>query len=388
MPALAKIGAVALLAGLAGALLAAIHLMLRRRLLRLRARRRALILVDVAAVLASSSFLVWGASGMPLAGWTALAALAAWLAAAVIPSLLIRITGGSRPTEWDVLLAAMEHAEVRLRRGEVEAWLVAVREMARWRTATTARLVDALQRLGDAGATAFADDRTAASLHEVERARDELLGIRQQPHRQRIVIVLLAVLLTGLPGAAFVARTDPCTAAELQLSVSGDAQSPPPSSLPDLLPTAAAVGAAPATQSYLTLDDAASVKYDPQTRAQLEDAGFELGYQVGWLLADGHQASADVFQFATPAGASAYQLAVTRYACAFATEHFDAGMGAVGLRIRYGSGDPYADQVSWVSGAYRVVVARTFGDPPPAGHGEVLRLAEVARAPGHVMPSP
>lgn len=374
---LLKVGAAIVGVGLVGALMTAIHLASRLGLQRLRARPSAVRLLDLAAVIAGVSFVVWASSGSGLAAWVAAVAAVSWLVASARPAALIRLSGGPMPTGAGELLDAVEESDRVLRRGEIGQWVVAMREMRAWRTERTARLVDALQALADDGERGFARDATREHLREIERARDELLGI-PGPGRRRLAVLIVCVVAAA-PGGLLLTRFDPCIGAEWQLAGTRVHAQPRATSLPNLLPSAADMGAAPAQQSYLTLADAVAVKYDPRTQGQLEEAGFVSGYQAGWLLDDGHIASADVFEFRTPEGAMAYQRAVTRYACGFATEEFDDAGGGLGLRIRYRTGDPFADQLSWVDGTYRIVVSRTFGEQPPADHAYVIRMAEATR---------
>jgi hypothetical protein len=129
----------------------------------------------------------------------------------------------------------------------------------------------------------------------------------------------------------------------------------------------------------MNIEEAASSRVDTHTLQQLRDAQFQGGYARDWIRDDGTRLGNDVFSFATSAGAAAYHRAVTAYACRYSTEAFGVPGGGVGLRIRYGSGDPVRDQVAWVDANRRFVVAIGFHDPP-AGHAEVLGLAAAGRA--------
>jgi len=55
------------------------------------------------------------------------------------------------------------------------------------------------------------------------------------------------------------------------------------------------------------------------------------------------------------------------YGCTFANASFSAPAGGVGLQVRYETGDPIVEQVSWVSGKRRFLVTVGHGAPPP-GH--------------------
>jgi hypothetical protein len=74
----------------------------------------------------------------------------------------------------------------------------------------------------------------------------------------------------------------------------------------------------------------------------------------------------------------AYQQAVTRYACRYATAAFSVPGGGIGLRVRYGSGDPIRDQAAWIDGSRGVVIAVGYQEAP-SDHAEILALVEQTR---------
>jgi hypothetical protein len=129
----------------------------------------------------------------------------------------------------------------------------------------------------------------------------------------------------------------------------------------------------------MTLEETAASRVDTETLPQLRAAGFESAYRRLWIREDGTMLGNDVFVFATQKGALSYHEAVTAYACRYSSEVFPVPGGGVGLRILYGSGDPVRDQVAWIDGNRRVVIAIGYQDDS-ADHREVLDLVEQARS--------
>lgn len=128
----------------------------------------------------------------------------------------------------------------------------------------------------------------------------------------------------------------------------------------------------------MTLEETAASRVDTETLPQLRAAGFESAYRRLWIREDGTMLGNDVFVFATQKGALSYHQAVTAYACRYSSEVFSVPGGGVGLRILYGSGDPVRDQVAWIDGNRRVVIAIGYQDDS-ADHREILDLVEQAR---------
>ncbi len=128
----------------------------------------------------------------------------------------------------------------------------------------------------------------------------------------------------------------------------------------------------------MSIEQTAASRVDTETLNQLREAGFESAYRREWIRDDGTGLVNDVFAFATPDGAESYHQAVTAYACQYSTELFSVPGGGVGLRILYGSGDPVRDQVAWIDGTRRVVIAIGYQDDS-ADHSEVLQLVKQAR---------
>jgi hypothetical protein len=129
----------------------------------------------------------------------------------------------------------------------------------------------------------------------------------------------------------------------------------------------------------MSLDLAAENKSDPAAREQLTAANFVGAHVRSWMAQDSNWIEAEVMEFATPEGAAAYQGQVNRYACGFANEAFEAPMGGIGLQVRYGSGAPYVEQVSWVAGNRRYKV-QISAYQRPSEHGRILQIQEAATA--------
>lgn len=138
-------------------------------------------------------------------------------------------------------------------------------------------------------------------------------------------------------------------------------------------------------EAPMTLEQSAASRVDTETLPQLRAAGFESAYHRQWIRDDGTSLGTDIFAFATTDGAQSYHLAVTDYACRYSSESFPVPGGGVGLRINYGSGDPVRDQVAWIDGNRRVVIAIGYRDDS-GDHHEVLGW--VARARTSASPAP
>lgn len=129
----------------------------------------------------------------------------------------------------------------------------------------------------------------------------------------------------------------------------------------------------------MTLEQSAASRVDTETLPQLRAAGFDSAYRREWIRDDGTTLGTDIFVFATAEGATSYHIAVTDYACRYSSESFAVPGGGVGLRILYGSGDPVRDQVAWIDGNRRVVIAIGYRDDS-GDHREVLDFVDRARS--------
>jgi hypothetical protein len=124
----------------------------------------------------------------------------------------------------------------------------------------------------------------------------------------------------------------------------------------------------------MRLEQAAMSRHDPKAGVKLQAAGFVAAYRRDWETPDGHTLSADIFQFATPKGAARFHRQMTEYACRFSSLAFAGTDNQTGLRINYSTGDPVVEQLAWVDGPYRVVVARSYA-APPVDHAGIQDLA-------------
>jgi hypothetical protein len=114
-----------------------------------------------------------------------------------------------------------------------------------------------------------------------------------------------------------------------------------------------------------TLEIVVAGRVNPEeSRIELIDDGFVDGYQQSWVGLT-HHASFTAQRFATMEGALGFQAFANRYACQFANEAFRGPRGSIGLQIRYASGQPIGEQVSWVSGTTRVLVSVDHPAAPP-----------------------
>jgi hypothetical protein len=201
-------------------------------------------------------------------------------------------------------------------------------------------------------------------------------GVR--PGVQRITVPLLAA--STVIGVALQTGAPVCADAE--------------GAVPAIAPNAAAISSDPLTTRLLEspgpdftlvwdapmgIEEAAGSRVDTFTLQQLRNARFIEAHQRQWIRDDGTTLGNDVFRFATSEGAAGYHRLVTTYACTYSTESFDVPGGGVGLRIRYGSGDPIRDQVAWTDGNHRLLIAIGYQEPP-ADHSEVLDLVARLRA--------
>ena len=151
-----------------------------------------------------------------------------------------------------------------------------------------------------------------------------------------------------------------------------------PAALADAIPSGPLEpGAQFAFEFSMNLDQTAGSRHDPHTREQLIRAEYLGGHAKAWIAADGRGIQADVFEFTAPEGAAAYQAEVTRHACVYANEAFEAPMGGIGLQVRYETGDPIVEQVSWVAGNRRyLVMVSELGIP--SDHQRILDIMEAA----------
>jgi hypothetical protein len=129
----------------------------------------------------------------------------------------------------------------------------------------------------------------------------------------------------------------------------------------------------------INLETAATMKHDSESRDQLLRSGFVEGYMRAWVASDGRGIQTEVFEFQSTKGALAYQSDVTRHACDYANEAFAAPLGGIGLQVRYETGDPLVEQVSWVAGSrrYYVMISALAA---PLDHSRILAIQRAALA--------
>jgi hypothetical protein len=305
--------------------------------------------------------------------------------AAMNTRFLIWATGG--PAELDPLQARVAEiladADARRNAGDAAGWQAALDELQVLRGEGVTALVAAFDAYRDElsrGAPA-----TTATLERIHAATRHLFGTPRPTPRWQVVgmVVLGGVLATSPVLAGPVLNPNPCERASAILrrtSPGHDLSTKPPltgllvASLPDQFQGALAA------ESALDLRDAADTRFDPDTLRQLRSDQFTRGYERAWRLADGTQASSDVFEFITASGAVDYHDSVAHYACEFADETFETDAAGIGMQIRYAHGDPIAEQIAWIVGPRRFVVAVTFRQPP-ADHSlvEALFRAQMER---------
>lgn len=296
----------------------------------------------------------------------------------------IWLTGGPREDRSEreaELDARLTRAERAFRRSDHAAWIRELEGTSGTWTPASVEIHGSIRRVLD-----------ASRGHEpiqvlVQRYRDLQRAIRSHwrpPHGVRRMATAATLL-------AFVGVAGPIiatSASALRACIEADFAS---GSLEGVAtsagtPLAAAIVSDPEPGAVLAFDEpadlaaAAESRHDPDTLEQLEAAGFVRGHLPGWVAADGRVIQADSFEFATHEGAVAYQRRVTSHACTYANEAFEGPNGGIGLQVRYSTGDPIVEQVSWVDGNRRYLVGVTHLEPP-ATHERVLRI--LARAMAH-----
>jgi hypothetical protein len=204
--------------------------------------------------------------------------------------------------------------------------------------------------------------------------------IRAQPRASRLTGVLAVLFLASVVVAPMAVEAlgthTPCEAVEVQLAT-GDREDlalDPIEWMPDV-----------ATPPYeLTLDRAitlktlvASRRNPDESRIELVKDGFVDGYERSYASPKDH-IEYGAQRFRTADGALAFHAFANRYACQFANETFRGLRGSIGLQIRFASGKPIGEQVSWVSGTTRLLVFVDFDEPPP-DHFRVEVLTRLVR---------
>jgi hypothetical protein len=304
----------------------------------------------------------------------------AWLALVAVPGFVLWLTPGQRLVEGDraraghLMKLALDAAAVR----DAEQWQEMMAALGRIQDPEAASFADAARR--------YADEATAGPpvrAETIARFRDEghlYLAGRVKRHRITNPLAIALAAMIGFLPAIVLARPTACDVAEgLLASERRTLASADPHAEPKgpalLIPGQGyeSVGA-----GAMDLAEAAATRYDSNTLNQLKNAHFLTAYWALWVRESGTKLSADLFVFAQQSGAIAYQKAVTRYACRYATEAFPIPGGGIGLRIQYGSGDPIREQAAWIVGPARAVIAVGYREAP-ADHHELLDLVEQLR---------
>lgn len=301
------------------------------------------------------------------------------IAAFLFPGALLRVTGGARPQAPDVetVFSKTTEAWARFEVGDIDGAADDISRLDALRTSATGRYIDLWQRFMSEEQARRSGNRESSrtTLTELRAEADRLsAGPADQPSlRLSLASVGLAAIIGASPGLMD-ARA--CIGVELILA---RVEAAPGGALPvtGLLLSEPEPGATLISDQVMDLEVAAESRHDPDTRAQLVEAGFVTATARDWLAADGRHISADVFVFGDAAGALSFQRSVNRYACRFSNEAFEGPLHGVGLQVRRSTGDPIEEQVSWVADNRRYVVSvrALFA---PADHQRIQRIADRA----------
>jgi hypothetical protein len=320
----------------------------------------------------------------PLIGATWLPPAAAWLVG--------RLAAQSHGTTWPVgdpdepVLAGLQGAAERLDIGDVDGAESVLSGLRGRATPRTARLVDLWIRYIDeerrrhAGTHLSSQPTREAIAAEVGRLRR---WGRPSTAITAAVLALGVVLAVGAPIATGSIRLDSgfaCTDAQPLLA---RAEASPRDTASDDPSMSHLVLVEPGEPAMLVDDGgmrferAAESRHDPTAADKLRAAGFEAAYRRDWETPAGRHLSAEIFAFATPQGAAMFHRQMTEYACRFSSLAFPGPNSELGLRVNYTGGDPIVEQIGWVDGRFRIVVTRSFVEPPP-DHADVEALARRA----------
>lgn len=185
--------------------------------------------------------------------------------------------------------------------------------------------------------------------------------------------------VVGLTNTGFIGHSvcdDARAASATAISVGGQPEGNP---MPTLMLQDPGSGFTWVWEGEMTLEQTAASRIDTETLPQLRAAGFVSAYERQWIRDDGTRLGSDVLVFKSEEGARSYHRAVSEYACRYSTESFAVPGGGVGLRIHYGSGDPFRDQVAWIDGNRRILIAIGYRDDS-RDHGEILDLVDRTRS--------
>jgi hypothetical protein len=329
-------------------------------------------------------------------GFWQLAGILLWLVNNLAPDVLVQITGGPRPPAADKAEVAsiLDDARARLEAGDPDGWRAAVERLQSASDPAAAGVARAMADYArDLGRGAPASRSIERRFHD--EAQRYLFDSRPPSPVVAVLTPLLAAVIGLTPGLgagiirpALVGLThglgagifDPvCGEAQNAAAEGGSNESQSTvSALSNLLLDGPGPDFTLVWEGPMTLEQAAASRYDTMTLPQLRAARFVSAYGREWIRDDGTRLLNDVFAFAEAQGAESYHQEVTGYACRYSSETFAVPGGGVGLRILYGSGDPVRDQVAWIDGNHRIVMAIGYREDS-RDHGEVLDLVARAR---------
>lgn len=201
------------------------------------------------------------------------------------------------------------------------------------------------------------------------------VGERSPDGRQKLpgflVVLLLASVAVAPIAVVAVATQTPCEQVEVLLAgrdlehVDADPE--------EWMPSPELRGYRLTLDGPTTLEVVALERKNPEeSRKELVRDGFVHGYERSWDSPTDHlEFGAQGFR--TSEGALGFHAFANRYACQFANEVFRGPRGAIGLQIRFATGKPIGEQLSWVSGTTRIIVFVDH-DAPPADHSRVESL--------------
>lgn len=193
----------------------------------------------------------------------------------------------------------------------------------------------------------------------------------RQKHLGFLGVLILASIAVAPRAVIAVATQTPCEQVEVLLAAREleHVEAEPDEWMPPVLP-----GYQLSLDGPTTLELEAQGRKNPDaSRIELARDGFVRGYQQTWNRPDSHL-EFGAQEFKTSEGALEFHAFANRYACQFANQVFRGPRGAMGLQIRFASGRPIGEQLTWVSGRTRILVFVDH-DAPPADHSRVESLA-------------
>lgn len=321
----------------------------------------------------------------PAFAWLTVASVIVLLVG-IFPNPLVRLTGGPRSMEprAEALFAAIEAGQASFDVGDIGAWQAALDRLDAMRSPELDRYIDLLQQYGQEELARRNGSRKSSreTLEKIQREATLLRSGARPPTPLLGAILALSFVVASAPSlvvdvARGVAQVRVCPDA-LELvdasSTVGSGTSVAEWPISHLVLVEPPAPATPTFDGRLNLDDAAVSRHNPRARDLLEEHGFRDGYLRAWETPAGRLVMAEILVFDTADGALAFHRAFTAYACRFSIATFAGPAAAVGLRVRYGTGDPFREQLTWVDGVMRVQVSRSF-ETEPTDHSDIVNLA-------------